>query len=614
MNHSLLTEQNQRKEAFTRLIERLDKRLIRYKLISDRISNIRLLIVIGAVPIVLVPGFVIHPIAGLAGFMACVVAFAYVVAQHRRVQHTIKIFEMWRMIHQTHLARMALNWQRIPRSTIEISPNHPYETDIDLPDLHRLIDTAASRQGSQRLYNWLLDGQPEYEVTLARQQLVKELVPLRRFRDRLTLYAMLGAGGLDDQQDGQKLVNWLSDLPDTGSLRTAVIICAVLAPINIALFGLFLVGLLPPLWIGSFFIYVMVAFSQRRFTAHVFDEALKLSTSLEKLSSVLDFLESYNYRKKEHLWKLCQRIVDDKPSRHLRKVTWLVAAASMNNNPLLVLVLNALVPWDMYFAYRLEQRKADLADNLPHWLDTWYTLEAHCSLATFADLNPQYIFPDISVQDSTPIFDVGGLGHPLIPHQTKVSNDFRFEQQGEVVLITGSNMSGKSTFLRAVGVNLVLAYAGGPVDARQFSTQLFRLFSCIRVTDSLEDGISYFYAEVQRLKALLRELQVDDPSPLFFLIDEIFRGTNNRERLIGSRSYISELAGRSGVGLIATHDLELVQLADEHPQIENYHFKDKVENGRMVFDYKLRRGPSPTTNALKIMALEGLPVSKDRAH
>jgi DNA mismatch repair ATPase MutS len=170
-------------------------------------------------------------------------------------------------------------------------------------------------------------------------------------------------------------------------------------------------------------------------------------------------------------------------------------------------------------------------------------------------------------------------------------------------------MAGKSTFIRTVGINLCLAYAGAPVDAAELQTVAFRLYTCIRISDSLGDGFSYFYAEVKRLKGLLDSLQ-PNPSglPLLYLVDEIFRGTNNRERLIGSRAYVKALIGAAGVGLIATHDLDLAQLADNHPQARNLHFRDEVAGGKLTFDYRLRPGPSPTTNALKIMEMEGLPV------
>jgi DNA mismatch repair ATPase MutS len=282
-----------------------------------------------------------------------------------------------------------------------------------------------------------------------------------------------------------------------------------------------------------------------------------------------------------------------------------VFAAGLRGNPVVWVLINTIVPWDMIFGWLLARYRAELAERMPVWLDTWYELEALSSLATFAWLNPDYQFPVIHAEGG---LQATALGHPLLPYPTKISNDFSLTETGTVVIITGSNMSGKSSFLRTLGVNLVLAYAGGVVDGTRFETPLFRVFSTIRVNDSLTEGFSYFYAEVRRLKALLNALQAEHPYPLFFLIDEIFKGTNNRERLIGSRAYIRALVGGNGMGVVSTHDLELVQLADEIPQVLNYHFREDVVDGRMIFDYKLRLGPCPTTNALKIMQLEGLPV------
>ena len=150
--------------------------------------------------------------------------------------------------------------------------------------------------------------------------------------------------------------------------------------------------------------------------------------------------------------------------------------------------------------------------------------------------------------------------------------------------------------------------AGAPVNAEQMKTSWFRLFTCVKVSDSVQDGLSYFYAEVKRLQALLAATKLDDPLPVMFLIDEIFRGTNSRERLIGSRSYIRTLSNGTSVGLVATHDLELVKLATEIDGVVNMHFREEIRDGRMAFDYRLHPGPCPTTNALTIMRLEGLPV------
>jgi DNA mismatch repair ATPase MutS len=275
------------------------------------------------------------------------------------------------------------------------------------------------------------------------------------------------------------------------------------------------------------------------------------------------------------------------------------------------LALNVVGPWGLFFAYQLNRCKEQIAEEMPIWLDVWYELEALAALANFAELHPSYCTPQIAGEKARPVFQGKGIGHPLLPDSVKVRNDFQIETLGEIVILTGSNMAGKSTFLRALGLNLVLAYTGSVVDAGAFTTVLFRLFTCIRVNDSVSDGISYFYAEVQRLGALLSALETPHSLPLFFCIDEIFRGTNNRERLIGSRAYLRALVGKQGAGLIATHDLELVKLADELPGVRNFHFRDDIDGGKMVFDYILRPGPSPTTNALKIMRSVGLPVEGD---
>lgn len=278
------------------------------------------------------------------------------------------------------------------------------------------------------------------------------------------------------------------------------------------------------------------------------------------------------------------------------------------------LLVNLLLPWDFYLVQRFHRYRKQVTLCLPAWLETWFELEALNSLATFAYLHPGYILPDVRAGSdetrSEPIH-ARNLGHPLLAEEGKVVNDFSMQHVGEIVIITGSNMAGKSTFLRTLGVNLCLAYAGAPVNATVFETDLFRIFTCIKISDSVTEGYSYFYAEVRRLRALLDELnRTGETTPLFFLIDEIFRGTNNRERRIGSEAYIKALAGQHCLGLLSTHDLELVKLAHLLPQVENYHFKEDVIDGQMVFDYILRYGPCPTTNALKIMQMEGLPVKE----
>lgn len=198
-----------------------------------------------------------------------------------------------------------------------------------------------------------------------------------------------------------------------------------------------------------------------------------------------------------------------------------------------------------------------------------------------------------------------GLQHPLLNRDEAVGNDFAFTKDTSLLLLTGSNMSGKSTFLRAVGLNQILANLGAAVFAKAMATQPQRVMSCIEISDSLRDGFSYFYAEVKRLKELVDVAGGKENT--VYLIDEIFRGTNNRERLIGSRAVISALASaKHAQGIVSTHDLELASLENHRANLVCYHFREEIESGQMVFKYQLRPGPSPTTNALRIMQLAGL--------
>jgi DNA mismatch repair ATPase MutS len=329
-------------------------------------------------------------------------------------------------------------------------------------------------------------------------------------------------------------------------------------------------------------------------------------------------MDTRGYKHTPGLGQICAPFLDKRkrPSAELARLERLASALGLRTNALIWLLVHALVPWDFFFTYRLELLKKDLANLVPHWLDAWHELEALNSLANFAYLNPHYVFPEVVAgasetrhEGSSPVlFDARNVGHPLLHPESKVGNDFELDDQHRIGILTGSNMAGKSTFLRTVGVNLCLAYTGAPVNAERLRVSLFRVFTCIKVSDSVQDGLSYFYAEVKRLKALLSAIDTND-LPMLFLIDEIFRGTNSRERHIGSRAYIRELSNRRTVGLVATHDLELVKLAGEIPGVENFHFREELNDGRMIFDYRLRPGPCPTTNALEIMRLEGLPVN-----
>lgn len=605
---------NTRRQALQRQIERLRRRQIELRAFSNRLAWLRLIVFVAALAL----GIAALVLVGwwLSGLCLALglVLFGLAVAWHQRVDRSAAHHAGWLQLKLAQVARMELDWDNMPGLSWSLPDyDHPFEADLDLAgerSLHRLLDTAVSDEGSQLLRAWLAAPAPELAEISRRQALVWELIPLSLFRGRLILQAVTAAGG-QKMWDANQVLAWLKSPPLPGSIRPWLVLFGLLAGLNLVLLALNWLEQMPPLWQLTFPLYFApLLLVTTRLTGDTFERAAGFEAGLRQLSAVFKQLETFSYRHTPHLRQLCGPFLQPgrQPSHYLARLARLVAAAGIRGNVFLWLALNAVVPWDLFVADRLRQVKGEMARCAPEWMATWFELEALCGLANLAYLNPAYILPAFETGPG-PVFTAHRLAHPLLPETQKVANDFSFNRLGEIAIITGSNMAGKSTFLRTVGINLALAYAGGPVDAAGFQAGLFRLFTCLKVTDSVTNGISYFYAEVKRLKGLLVALDGDDPRPLFFFIDEIFRGTNNRERFIGSQAYVQALAGRRGVGLIATHDLELARLAEQMAGVRNYHFRDDFAGGRMVFDYILRPGPCPTTNALKIMQMEGLPVA-----
>jgi DNA mismatch repair ATPase MutS len=482
-----------------------------------------------------------------------------------------------------------------------------------------LINTGVSLKGIERLRQWLLSRSPDLETIRQRQALVRELVPLTRFRNQLLLHSRFATRVGSEAMEAEALIEWL-EIQNASEVRqrlsTLIIACVCSAAIYISALS-FLYLKTPLIFVmGAAFLslawYLLTSKEQGNLAADTF----LINITVGQLDEIFSYLEKYPYARNGQLRVLCDPFIghrDRSPSMLLKKLKQITRRVGSARQQGFWTILNVLFPIGAYTAYQLDHCKEVLLHYLPIWLETWYELEALCSLANFAYLNPDYVMPEVTAsgvdQPEQPVFfHARDMGHPLLNREKKVTNHFQIDKLGTIVMITGSNMAGKSTFLRTIGVNLCLAYAGSVVNASSLKTSLFELYACIRVTDSLADGYSYFYAEVRRLKGLLDELKQERPLPMFFLIDEIFKGTNNYERLIGSEAYIHALAERRCVGAISTHDLELVRLGDELPGIVNVHFRENVVEGHMVFEYRLRSGPCPTRNALKIMQMEGLPV------
>ena len=539
--------------------------------------------------------------------------FITVAAYHNRVETGIHRLRQWKQIKLAHRARIALDWAAIPPRPGESPTAHPYAIDLDLVGPHslaHLLDTTVSDHGRERLHSWLLNQPPPPSQWETRQSLVKELAPRSLFRDRLTLEAKLTG---EQEINGRRLAAVLEHPVGLPNLNVLLVIQSLFACTTIVLASATLFGQLPGYWMFSFAAYALIYFMTDQ-GEELLEHAVGLHHETERLAIVLGYLERQARRQGTALASVCANLTGGaSPTLHLKQAARTLHAISIKAHPLVHLAVNALCPWDLWFTRQLIHSQREIKHALPQWLDCLAEVEAASALGTFASLHPDYAWPTpiISTDEqngAAAVLQATHLGHPLLSTTSRIANDVGLTGLGSIHLITGSNMSGKSTFLRTIGINLCLAQAGGPVCAQSFTWTWSRLACCIRVDDSLDAGLSFFYAEVKRLKTILDATKERAAPPVLFLIDEIFKGTNNRERLIGSRAYITALSQGHGFGLVSTHDLELADLEQAVPGLLNAHFQETVSAGALEFDYRVRPGPCPTTNALRIMELEGLPI------
>lgn len=596
--------------GFERLIDRLNTLRERAATASRRYTRWRAAIFVTGAVAVTVAAFADRAQGGWVPLIVFGTAFVLVARAHGRLKNKMRRLDRWTTIKRAHLARVRLEWSAIPSGDHFAPEDHPYAADLDITGTHSLlrwIDTTVSTAGRAALRTWLLA--PDTGGFGERRALIREIAPLALFRDRIALEAALSS---ESRLDGDRVVKAIrQERPPR--LRFPLALSLVLTASTATLLTASLASGLPGYWILSLIAYGVLFYLTAPKVASTFAQAVELEGDLAPYSRIFSVLERRSYRGRPMLQHVLEPFTSaiDRPSAATRRLAGLVGALNLRANPLVHLVVNLILPWDLFFAERYRALHAEIADHLPVWIERLGRVEAAAALGHYAATHPNFVYPELRLPaPDTPeiTLDVTSVGHPLLPPETRVSNDFSLKGLGAVSIITGSNMSGKSTFLRTLGVNLSLAEAGAPVCATGWRSPWMRLFCCIRIDDSLDAGISYFYAEVKRLKRLLDAAENRSEPPVFFLIDEIFRGTNNRERLIGSRHYVRALGRANAIGLVSTHDLELAKLEAEDGTVSTQHFRETVDEHGLVFDYRLRPGPCPTTNALKIMAREGLPV------
>jgi hypothetical protein len=483
-----------------------------------------------------------------------------------------------------------------------IDENHLYTNDLDIfgkSSLFELLCTARTRSGQETLARWLCEPATRSEI-VERQEAIDEL------RNKVDLREELAAFG-------SKWTVIDFDLATEWALRPPVLhseVARIVAPFLIVFtfatlaYSFWFHG--NPLWSG-FAVVVQLAFGlvYRKRASDVNWDIHEPARELSLLRTPLARLEreAFSSTKLRRLRAALQ--ANGKPASE--QVRWLVGLNEMLDyrrnssvGPFLFVLL-----WSTQVAFAIEawRRRHKLA--LRNWIDAAGEFEALCALAGYAFEHPKHPFAEILEREVR--LDGKGLRHPLHPESQCIPNSISLGSEIQLLMVSGSNMSGKSTLLRTIGVNLVLAQAGAPVSAQQLKCSLMAIGATLRVQDSLQSGKSRFYAEIRRLKDIMA--LAEEGVPILFLLDEILNGTNSHDRLIGAEAVIQGLVERKAIGLVTTHDLALTRVADSLvPFAANVHFEDHLENGGMVFDYRLRDGVIHKSNALELMRAVGLKV------
>ena len=483
-------------------------------------------------------------------------------------------------------------------------PGHPYATHLDLfgqGSLFEFLSLAHTAAGEETLARWLLQPAPADEVR-ARQSAVHELRPTLDLREELAKLGPEFREGLHPEQ----LVEW-GDRPAILEPRNGLRISALALPCAGALATCAAIfagsGILPLLAVLS--LQAGWALLLRRRVAQVLGSVERPARELARFVGLLELLESERFSS-PRLVQLRAALDTEgiAPARQVARLGRLVTLLDSRRNQLFALIAPLLL-WGTQLALALERWRLTCGPRLAEWIQTVGDFEALSDLASYAYEHPDDPFPEI--HSDGPRLEAEGLGHPLLSEEVCVRNDLRLDTELALLVVSGSNMSGKSTLLRSVGSSVVMGLAGAPVRARRLCLSPLSLGASLRIQDSLLDGKSRFYAEITCLKGIVA--QAEDGPPLLFLLDEILQGTNSHDRRIGATELVKGLINRGGLGLITTHDLALTEMVDAlAPRARNAHFEDQLTDGQMSFDYKLRDGVVTRGNALALMRAVGLDV------
>lgn len=548
-------------------------------------------------------------------------AFAALVVWHSRVEERAAWFEALRVASSRAHARVTRAWDGLPAADAPIGidlTHHPYALDLDLfgrASLVQWLGPSATPAGAGALASWLLES-PDVDEIRARQAAVAELAPLAEWRERLSAHGILASGA--GAADLHRFFEWAEEGDLFGGLEAAWRAVVIALTLSIwALLALQISGTLRgAFWAIPAVAGLVLSFFTAQRVYRTFDRAGAGQRTLSRYAGLFEHavtapagtprLAGLHGRMtaEGHLAPQCMR--------HLNRI--LGFAELRSSAAILHFPVQALTLWDLHVAFALDRWRRRVGRRVRAWVAALGELDALASLGTVSFDNPAWCTPEFTAD---PLLTASSLGHPLLPDARRVANDVEMGPPGSVLVITGSNMSGKSTLLRAVGLNVVLAQAGAVACAVTLRLPASRLQASIRVQDSLELGLSYFMAALARLKGIVDAAERPrGDQVLLYLLDEILQGTNSAERSVAVRAIVQHLLDAGAIGAMTTHDLAVASEPPLDRAARLVHFTETVDaRGTMTFDYRLRPGLATSRNALRLMQLIGLelPAAVDPA-
>jgi hypothetical protein len=533
--------------------------------------------------------------------LAIFIKFVYADTDNKALlQHTKHLIQ----INEDELKALAGDYSHFENGAEYIPQDHLYANDIDIlgrASLFQYINRTTSDIGAETLSSWIL--QPATEKTiLQRQESVKELNNKINWQQELQAF---GKEKKITKQTQKRLQNWLTQ-ENIFTKNNFWLWARYLVPLIIMIVIVLNIFSLLSNPVRNYFLLAsaVLAYFIAKNVIEIYSQVSRMVDELDVMADSIQLIEKAEF-KTTLLRELQSAFIqkNSNASTELKALKNILARFDYRLNPIIFIPLAILLQWDLQQVIALEKWKKRNQQNITHWFAAVGELEAICSLTVVHFNHPNWCFALLQKEH----FYINGtnIGHPLINETKRVNNYINIEHTGELMLITGSNMAGKSTYLRSIGINVALAMAGSVVCADAFSLSPVQLMTSMRISDNLEENTSTFYAELKKLKGVIDK--VNNNEKVFILLDEILRGTNSLDRHTGSKALIQQLIKHHANGIIATHDIELAKLKEEYPNnILNYYFDVQVSNDELYFDYRLKEGICNSLNASILMKKIGI--------